>query len=83
MKEHRNGREAELERWVDFRDLKRAGIVDSWQTLLSWQRDPQISFPLGRVFGRKARRWALHGEIEPWLASRPTARPMEEEETRR
>ncbi len=62
-----------LDTWVSFADLRGAGIVDNWVTLRRWQQDPEIRFPAGRLFGPNTRRWALRGEIQPWLASRPNA----------
>ncbi len=64
----------QLDRWLAFEDLRTAGIVDNWQTLRSWQKNPRINFPPGRLFGPNTRRWSLKNEIEPWLASRPVAR---------
>ena|SRR5205823_5453518 len=58
--------------WVSFADLQAMGILPNWATLRAWQKDPQIGFPLGRLFGPNSRRWNLHTEIEPWLASRPS-----------
>lgn len=65
--------------WLDFNDLKRAGIVKSWQTLSEWQDDPKIAFPRGRLFGPNTRRWSWQQDIEPWLASRPVERDAFEE----
>lgn len=61
--------------WLSFHDLKRAGIVENWQTLSAWQRDPRINFPRGRLFGPNTRRWSKLTDIDPWLASRPIDRP--------
>jgi hypothetical protein len=63
-----------LDVWLSFNDLKRAGVVPNWQTLRSWQKDLKIGFPPGRLFGPNSRRWNKQHEIDPWLASRPTAR---------
>jgi hypothetical protein len=60
----------ELDVWLSFEDLKRAGIVPSWQTLRNWQRD--VGFPLGKLLGPHTRRWSKRRDIEPWLESRPT-----------
>jgi hypothetical protein len=60
-----------LDVWLSFADLKRAGIVRSWQTLRLWQQDPRISFPPGKLFGPNTRRWSKQHEIDPWLESRP------------
>jgi hypothetical protein len=66
-----------LDTWVSFRDLQRAGIVPNWQTLRTWQEDPAIQFPRGRLFGPNTRRWNLQREILPWLNSRPVVWPHE------
>ena len=63
-----------LDTWLSFADLKQAGIVDSWQTLLGWQKDPKIRFPAGKLFGPNSRRWSKQKDIDPWLESRPTER---------
>lgn len=57
--------------WLSFKDLKRAGIVENWQTLGAWQRDPRVNFPKGRLLGPNTRRWSKLEDIDPWLASRP------------
>jgi hypothetical protein len=59
--------------WVSEADLEAMGIVENWQTLRAWQKDPAIGFPLGRLLGPNSRRWHWQTEIAPWLASRPTA----------
>jgi hypothetical protein len=61
----------DLDTWLSFEDLKRAGIVDNWQTLCNWQHDPRIGFPLGKLLGPNTRRWSKRHEIDPWLESRP------------
>jgi hypothetical protein len=66
-----------LENWLSFHDLKRAGIVANWQTLRAWQKDPEINFPLGRLFGPNTRRWSREREILPWLEARPSERTEE------
>jgi predicted DNA-binding transcriptional regulator AlpA len=68
------GEAASLDTWLSFNDLRRAGIVDSWQTLRAWQKDPRVAFPPGRLLGPNSRRWSKRTEIDPWLASRPTGR---------
>jgi hypothetical protein len=62
-----------LDTWLDFKDLQQANIVPNWPTLRAWQDDPEIQFPKGRLFGPNSRRWSKRHEIEPWIASRPTA----------
>ena len=64
----------ELDPQLSFNDLKRAGIVNSWETLREWQDDPRIKFPRGRLLGPNTRRWSKRQEIDPWLESRPTDR---------
>ena len=61
-----------LRDWVSFADLREMGIVPNWQTLRAWQKNSNIAFPLGRLFGPNTRRWNVQTEIKPWLASRPT-----------
>jgi hypothetical protein len=63
-----------LDMWLSFDDLRRAGIVTNRKTLIEWQRDPRIGFPLGRLLGPSTRRWSKRHDIDPWLASRPLAR---------
>lgn len=63
-----------LDRWLSFDDLRRAGIVTNRKTLIEWQRDPRIGFPLGRLLGPSTRRWSKQHDIDPWLASRPLVR---------
>jgi hypothetical protein len=72
--ERRGSSDDELDVWLTFAELKRVGIVDSWQTLIRWQNDPRIDFPKGRLFGPNTRRWNKQKEIDPWLASRPVER---------
>jgi hypothetical protein len=63
----------ELDTWLNFKDLQRANIVPNWPTLRAWQDSPEIQFPKGRLFGPNSRRWSKQTEIDPWIASRPTA----------
>jgi hypothetical protein len=72
-------RAAALDTWLSFSDLQRAGIVPNWPTCLAWQRDPQIAFPPGRLFGPNTRRWSKQTEIDPWLGSRPIVRETAEQ----
>jgi hypothetical protein len=60
--------------WLSFNDLQAMGVVPNWQTLSARQKDPQIAFPRGRLFGPNTRRWHGPSEIAPWLASRPAVR---------
>jgi hypothetical protein len=64
-----------MDTWLTFRDLQRAGVVKNWPTLLSWQRDPDISFPRGKLFGANSRRWSQK-EINEWISSRPVSREV-------
>jgi hypothetical protein len=57
--------------WLRFRDLKARGIVNSRQALKKLQED--YGFPLGRLIGENTRAWHEESELNPWLASRPTA----------
>ena len=59
---------APLRVWVRFRDLRRAGVVTNWPTLLRLIADED--FPVGRYIGPNTRVWAAD-EIEAWLESRP------------
>ena len=61
-------------RFIRFRDLKEAGIVSNWPTLLSWVRNE--GFPAGRLIGPHSRAWTVT-EVEQWLATRPTAKQTE------
>jgi predicted DNA-binding transcriptional regulator AlpA len=54
-----------------FRDLKARGIVANRATLRNWIRDR--GFPPGQLTGPNTRTWDEDIEINPWLASRPTA----------
>jgi predicted DNA-binding transcriptional regulator AlpA len=54
-----------------FRDLKARGIVNNRPTLRNWIRDR--GFPPGQLTGPNTRTWDEDTEINPWLASRPTA----------
>jgi hypothetical protein len=69
-----NKKNASASVWLKFKDLQEMGIVPNWQTLRQWQKDPRIGFPLGRLFAPNSRRWSQQHDIDPWLASRPTAR---------
>ena len=56
---------------IQFKELKRRGIVKSRTRLKTLQEDH--GFPLGRLIGRNVRAWDEETEIDPWLKSRPTA----------
>ena len=60
-----------LDTWLSFADLEPAGIVDSWQTLPGRQKDPEIRFPAGKLFGPNSRRWSKQKDIDPWLEFTP------------
>jgi hypothetical protein len=54
-----------------FADLKARGIVRNRVTLKNLQL--KCGFPLGQLTGPNTRTWDEETEIDPWLASRPTA----------
>jgi hypothetical protein len=54
-----------------FRDLKAGGIVNNRVTLKNWIL--KQGFPPGQLTGPNTRTWDEDTEINPWLASRPTA----------
>ena len=56
--------------YLRFRDLRARGIVNNWNTLQEWIN--KRGFPPGRLIGPNARAWA-EGEVEAWIATRPTA----------
>jgi hypothetical protein len=56
--------------WLRFRDLTVRGVVNSRPALQKLQK--KYGFPLGRLIGA-SRVWNEDTEINPWLASRPTA----------
>jgi hypothetical protein len=59
-----------LPRFVRYRDLHAAGIVDSWQQLYNLI---DYGFPPGQLISPNTRLWNV-ADIEAWLASRPTER---------
>jgi hypothetical protein len=54
-----------------FYDLKKRGIVKNRVTLSNWQK--KYGFPKGQMTGPNTRTWDEETEINPWVASRPTA----------
>lgn len=56
-----------------FRDLKRAGVVDSAATLDAWMKAGLFPQPLRLSPGRN-RLWA-RDDLERWIAERMTAEP--------
>jgi predicted DNA-binding transcriptional regulator AlpA len=64
---------AALDDWLSFADLRKAGIVRSWEILRIWQEDPRVAFPRGKLFAPNSRRWSK-SEIVAWINSRPTDR---------
>ena len=52
-------------------DLKERGIVKNRVTLSNWQK--KHGFPKGQMTGPNTRTWDEETEVNPWLASRPTA----------
>jgi predicted DNA-binding transcriptional regulator AlpA len=62
---------AALPVFVRYRDLVKARIVGNRVTLA--RLIDEDGFPTGFMLGRNTRVWAL-GDVEAWIASRPTAR---------
>ena len=56
-------------RYLRFKDLQTAGIVNNRVTLSHWIK--QAGFPKGVLLGPNTRAWTEH-EIKQWLKSRPT-----------
>jgi hypothetical protein len=54
-----------------YRDLVARGIVKNRVTLRNWIE--KLGFPPGQLTGPNTRTWDEDTEIEPWLATRPTA----------
>ena len=54
-----------------YSDLKTRGIVKNRVTLSNWQK--KHGFPKGQMTGPNTRTWDEETEVNPWLASRPTA----------
>jgi predicted DNA-binding transcriptional regulator AlpA len=52
-------------------DLKARGIVKNRATLSNWIK--KENFPPGQLTGPNSRTWDEETEVNPWLASRPTA----------
>jgi len=52
-------------------DLKARGIVKNRATLSNWIKKQK--FPPGQLTGPNSRTWDEDTEVNPWLASRPTA----------
>jgi predicted DNA-binding transcriptional regulator AlpA len=65
--------EAQLKILVRFKDLKKAGYVQNWPTLL--RLIDEDGFPSGFMLGRNTRAWVLR-DVEAWIAARPTARKI-------
>jgi hypothetical protein len=64
-------------RRVRYFDLRARGIVNNRTTLANWIR--KLGFPAGQMTGPNTRTWDEDTEINPWLASRPTAsKPLPE-----
>ena len=59
--------------FVRYRDLKAAGLVANWPTLL--RMIDEEGFPEGRLLSPNVRAWMLD-EVERWLETRPTARKV-------
>jgi predicted DNA-binding transcriptional regulator AlpA len=60
-----------LPRLIRFRDIRAAGIVDSWESLSRLIDDH--GFPSGMLLSPNVRAWDVD-EISKWLATRPTER---------
>jgi hypothetical protein len=58
---------------VRFHDLREQGIVNNWPQLRNLIR--KYGFPAGHMLSPNCRVWDQEDEVEPWLASRPTAGP--------
>ena len=56
-------------RYLRFKDLQTAGIVNNRATLYRWIK--QAGCPKGVLLGPNTRAWT-EDEIEQWLKSRPT-----------
>jgi hypothetical protein len=56
-----------------FRDLQERGIVSSWAQLRNLIG--KYGFPPGHMLSPNCCVWDEEDEVEPWLASRPTAGP--------
>jgi predicted DNA-binding transcriptional regulator AlpA len=62
-----------LPRFVRFKDLRAAGIVDNWPTLL--RLVDQQNFPEGVLLSPNIRAWNID-DVQKWLESRPTERKI-------
>jgi predicted DNA-binding transcriptional regulator AlpA len=62
-----------LPHYVRFRDLRAAGIVDSWQQLFRLIED--YGFPSGQLLSPNVRAWDRDA-VRQWLASRPSERKI-------
>jgi predicted DNA-binding transcriptional regulator AlpA len=60
-----------LPKLLKFRDLKAAGIVQNWTTLVRWIDGGD--FPPGIKLGPNSRAWP-ETEIAAWLESRPAGK---------
>jgi predicted DNA-binding transcriptional regulator AlpA len=58
---------------VRFADLKQAGLVRNWPTLL--RLIDNNGFPPGFLLGRNTRVWVLD-DVQAWIAARPIARKI-------
>jgi hypothetical protein len=65
--------EARLKILLRFADLKHAGYVRNWPTLLRLIDDE--GFPPGFLLGRNMRAWVLD-DVQAWIATRPTGRKI-------
>jgi hypothetical protein len=63
--------ETRLPTYCRYKDLRDAGIVNSWEQLR--RMIEQWGFPAGRLLSPNVRAWTPE-EINTWHAARPTAR---------
>jgi hypothetical protein len=69
--------ELRLPHYVRFADLKKAGIVKSWQQVKNIIED--VGFPPGIMLSENVRAWDLD-EVLAWLETRPEYKPESETE---
>jgi hypothetical protein len=59
-------------KYFRFKDLKAAGIVHNWTTLLRWIKEE--GFPPGRYLGPNSRVWSQE-EVAAWIKTRGSEKP--------
>jgi hypothetical protein len=62
-----------LPRYIRFRDLRNAGIVDNWEQLS--RLVDYYGFPSGTLLSPNMRVWAIE-DVQRWLANRPSERKV-------